>query len=129
MEGSSSVLSALNLPETTALAKCHLRRASGETIPETMRGKQVGVGGGAYRNGVDIKRDGSSIELTVWTVDNSTYVAFATLLFTHPDGKLASGRVNCFSLGWIDADEGYAEWVLDELKNDPPAWDICEEQK
>jgi len=87
------------------------------------------VGRGHWTMGFDLERieGGTDYRFTTWTVENSMHVTNFRCTIT-PEGKLISGRVNCFGLGWMDLDQGYVDELVQECEDQQPKWvDIVRE--
>ena len=54
-------------------------------------------------------------KLTVWTVENREHKRMCYFSLDPATGAFVKGCVNCFALGWMDADQEYFDELIGEL--------------
>lgn len=83
------------------------------------RGKKVGDDSNYYQIGVEIRiRGDGNYVFDTWTVYEGVHVGNSHAVIDFY-GKLLEkelSKVNCFGLGWMKADQGYIDQLIEELE-------------
>jgi hypothetical protein len=67
--------------------------------------------------------------ITMYTVESGTHKVMCEFCLDEETGAMVRGRVNCYALGWIDADQGYFDELIEELSESKHGgWDEIELQ-
>lgn len=107
------------LPERTTRAYtptlCNRKPCGVET-----RNKKVTDNGSYYHIGIELKMNGQGqYILDTWTIYDNKHVMNSHCT-VDANGKLVEGKenkVNCFSLGWLEADQEWMTILIDEMAN------------
>ena len=113
----------LHLSETTKHAIINTK-LNGESLSIDTRNEEVGHG--YYILGHEFRENDNGHVLESWTVENSIHCLNSRLNFDKK-GNFVNGTVNCFALGFMDADAYYAELLIKELCEEKDLkWDFTE---
>jgi len=84
------------------------------------RNTKVGDENNFYQNGIEIKMRGDgNLIFETWTVCDGMHILNSRVI-VDTNGNLISktqSKVNCFSLGWIEADQDWLDMYLEELEH------------
>lgn len=93
-------------------------KCNGEVCGIETRGKKVGDDFNHYIVGIEIRiRGDGNYVFDTWTIYEGVHVMNSHTI-VNAEGKLLDkneSKVNCFGLGWMRADQGYVNELLDEF--------------
>ena len=132
------LLKKLGLPENTTFAFCPTT-CNGKSLSEETENEIVSDGFSIWRLGHKLQflpnqsfvgKDVHSFSTkvyswTTWTIENRTHVKNFECKVTE-DGKLISGQINCFMLGWMELDQEYIDELLMQIEEQEFKWEKIE---
>jgi hypothetical protein len=93
-------------------------KCNGEICGVETRGKKVGDESNFYQIGIEIRiRGDGNYVFDTWTIYEGVHVMNSHAI-VNAEGKLLDkheSKVNCFGLGWMAADQGYIDELVEEF--------------
>jgi hypothetical protein len=115
----------LGLPANVQSARRYTRCNGDRLEMNTLNKRVVPKGTMAhYVCGVEFHRH----LITLYTVENGTHKVMCEMHMNDVTGAMVRGRVNCYSLGWMEADQEYFDHFIGELSEGERGWDEIELQ-